>query len=78
MAVPGDDAAGLDDIRGFDLRPTGSPFAFSFVLGILENPTEFPPGHLAEHQATSSPVRVYFRREADGRHVVYRLEDANP
>jgi hypothetical protein len=40
----------------------------------LENPTEFPPGHLAEHLASSEPIRAYFR-EADGKRVVYRLED---
>ena len=68
------DAAGLDDVRGFTLRTSGG-FAFDFVLGTLENPTEFPPGHLAEHQATSLPIRVYFRAEG-GQHVVYRLEDA--
>jgi hypothetical protein len=68
------DAAGLGDVRGFTLRTNGG-FAFDFVLGTLENPTGFAPGHLAEHQATSSPVRVWFRVE-DGRRVVYRLEDA--
>ena len=68
------DASGLTDVRGFVLRASGG-FSFDFVLGPLENATEFPPGHLAEHQATSQPVRVYFRVE-NGRRVVYRLEDA--
>ena len=71
------DAAGLGDVRGFTLRPTNSPFSFGFSLGTLENPTQFPPSHLAEHQATSQPVRVYFRTE-NGIHTVYRLEDAAP
>jgi len=71
------DAAGLGDVQGFTLRPTSGPFSFSFVVGILENPTEFPPSHLAEHQATSQPVRVFFRSE-NGIHTVYRLEDAAP
>jgi len=71
------DAASLGDVRGFTLRPTNSAFSFGFVLGELENPTEFPPSHLAEHQATSQPVRVYFRTE-NGIHTVYRLEDAAP
>lgn len=71
------DAAGLGDVRGFTLRAANSPFSFSFVLGTLENPTEFPPSHLAEHQATSQPVRVYFRTE-NGVHTAYRLEDAPP
>jgi hypothetical protein len=71
------DAAGLGDVRGFTLRPTTSPFSVGFVLGTLENPTEFPPSHLAEHQATSQPVRVFFRTE-NGMHIAYRLEDAAP
>jgi hypothetical protein len=68
------DASSLSDVRGFALRTSGG-FAFDFALGTLENPTEFPPGHLAEHQATSEPVRAFFRMEG-GRRVVYRLEDA--
>jgi hypothetical protein len=70
------DAAGLADVRGFVLRVSGG-FAFDFVLGPLENPTEFPPGHLTEHLATSQPVRVYFLAQG-GERVVYRLEDAAP
>jgi hypothetical protein len=69
------DSAGLGDVRGFTLRPNGSGTGFGFVLGDLENATEFSPSHLAEHQASSSPVRVYFRVDGDER-VVYRLEDA--
>ena len=70
------DAASLTDVRGFTLRISGGT-TFQFKLGALENPTAFPPGHLAAHQATSSPVRVYFV-EQDGARVVYRLEDALP
>jgi hypothetical protein len=70
------DASGLTEVRGFVLRASGG-FAFDFVLGPLENPTQFPPGHLAEHMATSQPVLVYFRVD-DGARVVYRLEDAVP
>ena len=70
------DAGGLTDVRGFVLRVSGG-FAFDFVLGPLENPTQFPPGHLAEHLATSQPVRVYFLMQG-GERVVYRLEDAAP
>lgn len=69
------DSAGLGDVRGFTLQPLGGGFRFSFVLGALENATEFSPSHLAEHQASSQPVRVWFRT-ADGIHTVYRLEDA--
>jgi hypothetical protein len=68
------DSAGLDQVKGFTLRtPDGG--RVTFTLGSLENATEFPPGHLAEHRATSSPVRVFYRLEA-GVPTVYRLEDA--
>ncbi len=68
------DAGGLSDVTGFTLRlATGREVAFK--IGVLENGDQFPPGHLAEHLATSAPVRVYFR--ADGNDlVVYRIEDA--
>jgi len=46
-----------------------------FAIGVLENGTGFPPGHLAEHMSTSSAVRVSFREE-NGSRVVYRIEDA--
>jgi hypothetical protein len=68
------DAASLTDVRGFTLRTDGG-FAFTFVLGQLENVTEFSPSHLAEHQASSEPIRVWFRTEG-GERVAYRLEDA--
>ena len=70
------DAVSLSDVRGFTLRTPGGS-TVRFTLGLLEDATEFPPGHLAEHQATSSPVLVYFRVE-NGERVVYRLEDAEP
>ena len=71
------DSAGLDRVRSFELRTTTG--VTRFEIGTLENPTEFPPAHLAEHQASSSPVRVYFRVEAGGYSAVaYRLEDALP
>ena len=64
----------LGQVSSFELRvDTGS--SFQFAIGTLENPTEFPLSHLAEHQATSQPVRVYFRTE-NGVHTAYRLEDA--
>lgn len=69
------DSAGLAAVRSFTLRPSGSPFAFRFRLGELENGAEFPPGHLGEHLASSEPVRVWFRREG-GDLVAYRIEDA--
>ena len=72
--IVGVDSAGLGDVRGFTLRQTGGE-TLEFLLGELENQTEFPPGHLAEHQATAEPVRVWYRMEGPERFAV-RLEDA--
>jgi hypothetical protein len=67
------DAKGLADVKGFTLR-TDAGRELAFEIGTLENGVAFPPGHLAEHLAGSTPVRVFFRKEGD-RLVVYRLED---
>lgn len=69
------DVVSLTEVRGFTLRVDGG-IAFTFVMGDLANPTEFPPSHLAEHQATSTPVRAWFRVEGGSR-VVYRVVDAS-
>lgn len=69
------DAVSLTDVRGFFLQPTGGGFSFEFKLGPLENATDFSPSHLKEHQATSEPIRVWFRVEGGDR-VAYRIEDA--
>ena len=68
------DSTGLTDVQGFMLRVAGGE-TMAFRLGELENATEFPPGHLAEHQATAAPIRVWYRMEGDERYAV-RLEDA--
>lgn len=68
------DSAGLADVRGFTLRRPGGA-TLVFRLGELENGDKFPPGHLAEHQATAAPVRVWYRLEGADRFAV-RLEDA--
>lgn len=68
------DSAGLADVRGFELR-TSEGQVLAFSVGSLENGAEFPPGHLAEHVATSQPVRVFFRT-AGAELVAYRIEDA--
>ena len=68
------DATGLSEVTGFTLRLDDGR-SFEFLIGTLENGVEFPPGHLAEHMATSTPIRVSFR--VDGTNLVaYRLEDA--
>jgi len=69
------DATGLTQVRGFTLR-TAAGDIVDFTLGTLEDPTQFPPGHIAEHQANALPVRVYFVPGPEGGLVVYRLEDA--
>lgn len=71
--VVGVDSEGLGQIRGFKLRVGG--YEYQLRLGQLENATEFSPSHLAEHLATSQPIRAWYRLE-DGVPVAYRLEDA--
>jgi hypothetical protein len=73
--VIGVQAASLGDITGFQLRTPGGT-VYAFKLGTLQNATEFSPSHLAEHQATSLPIRVWYL-DQDGQRVVYRLEDAS-
>jgi len=68
------DSQGVDKVKGFTLR-TRSEVDLTFVIGQLDNGIEFPPGHLAEHQASLEPVLVYFKAEG-GKLVVYHLEDA--
>jgi hypothetical protein len=68
------DSQGLSKVTGFVLR-TADGRETSFQIGILENGDQFPPGHLAEHMANASPVRVFFRDDGAGNLVVYRLED---
>lgn len=72
--IVGVDSAGLSDVRAFTLRMLGGE-TLTLRLGRLENGTEFPPGHLAEHQATAEAVRVWYRMEGDERYAI-RLEDA--
>lgn len=68
------DAQSLGNVRGFTLRLPGGTL-MEFSLRALQNGTEFAPGHLAEHQATAAPVRVWFRMDGDER-LAIRLEDA--
>jgi len=69
------DSEGLTKVRGFTVR-TATGTEVPLVIGVLENGAEFPPGHLAEHMATASEVRAWYR-DAGGQRVVYRLEDAD-
>ena len=70
------DSAGLTDVKGFELRARDGA-TMSFALDRLENGATFPPGHLVEHQASASPVRVWYRAEGDVLYAI-RLEDAEP
>jgi len=68
------EAEGFTRVTAFTIR-TDDGGRHRFVLGPLENATQFPPAHLAEHLAGSTRVRVFFRSEGADE-VVYRLEDA--
>ena len=68
------DSEGLTNVRGFTLlTPDGREL--EFAIGTLEYGAQFPPGHLAEHQALASPIRVWYRTEG-GSLVAFRLEDS--
>jgi hypothetical protein len=66
-------STGLNEVSSFTLRSADGK-TYTFEIGDLEDPTAFPPGHLREHMATSSPVRVFFDIDGD-RLLVNRLED---
>jgi hypothetical protein len=68
------DVLSLTEVLSFQIR-TRDGNVFELPLGTLENATEFSPSHLAEHQATSVPIRAFYRLE-NNIPVVYRLEDA--
>ena len=65
----------MRDVHSFTLRANDGQ-RLTFGLAELQNGTQFPPGHLAEHQATSQPVRVFYR-DAGGTLQALRLEDAH-
>ena len=67
------EAASLDDVTGITLRTTDGQ-QLDFVVGPLDNAAEVPPGHLAAHQATAAPVRVWYRMDGSQR-VAFRIED---
>jgi len=59
--IVGVDAQDLADVRAFTLRRGDDSELVEFDLRELRNGTAFPPGHLAEHQVTAEPVRVFYR-----------------
>jgi outer membrane lipoprotein SlyB len=68
------EAEGFTQVTAFTIR-TDDGQQLRFLLGPLENATEFPPTHLAEHLAGSTRIIVYSRPEGSDQ-VAYRLEDA--
>jgi hypothetical protein len=68
------EATSLADITSFTIR-TADGELLEFGLEALENGVEFPPGHLAEHVASSAPVVVSYRDEG-GRRLAIRIVDA--
>jgi hypothetical protein len=68
------DSEGLTSVRSFTLRSQDGTEQ-QYAIGTLENGDAFPPGHLAEHQAVATPIRVWYRTEG-GERVAFRLEDA--
>ena len=67
-------ATSLSNVEGFSIR-TADGRTVDFRMGTIENPTQFPPGHLAEHKVSLAPVRVTYVDGTDGR-IAVRLEDA--
>lgn len=72
--IVGIESEGLDRVRGFNLR-TDDGATIEFEIGTLENAAAFPPGHLAEHQATGQRIRVWYGRRGQA-NVAVRLDDA--
>jgi hypothetical protein len=68
------DSAGLSEVRAVTVR-TADGALVDFSLERLQNGAEFPPGHLAEHQATAEPVSVRYV-ERDGVKLALRIDDA--
>ena len=72
--VAGIQSEGLDRVRSFSLR-TDSGQVVQFEFGTLQNAAEFPPGHLAEHQATGQRVKVLYLQQGEAK-VAVRIDDA--
>jgi hypothetical protein len=67
------DTQGFTQVKAFTLRMDDGSEA-TFAMGPLENATQFPPNHIAEHLAGSTKVKVFFRDEG-GTPTAYRIED---
>ncbi|HEY8439766.1 MAG TPA: hypothetical protein VIK65_14235 [Candidatus Limnocylindrales bacterium] len=67
-------ATSLSSVEGFSIR-TEDGRTVDFRVGTIEDATQFPPGHLAEHKVSFVPVRVTYVQQG-GALVAVRLEDA--
>jgi hypothetical protein len=72
--IAGIESEGLDRVRSFSLRTDGGQI-LQFDFGNLQNGAQFPPGHLAEHQATGQPVKVFYVQQGESK-VAVRIDDA--
>jgi hypothetical protein len=68
------ESLGVGTVSGFTLRSRDGR-TLRFGLAEQRNAAEFAPGHLAEHVATSTPVRVWYREAPSGFEALW-LEDA--
>jgi hypothetical protein len=68
------EATSLSNVQSFSIRTTDGR-TVDFRVGTIEDATQFPPGHLAEHKVSLRPVRVTYVDSANGP-VAVRLEDA--
>jgi hypothetical protein len=66
------DAAG--NVKGFTLK-TNDGDTITFVLGQLDNTSDFPASSLQDHETSATPIFVFFNSQ-NGQLVVYHLEDA--
>ena len=74
--IVGVDAQDLADVRGPSRSAAATTASSSSSsLGELQNGTAFPPGHLAEHQVTAEPVRVFYREDGETLYALW-VDDA--
>ncbi|MCI0582693.1 MAG: hypothetical protein L0227_07330 [Chloroflexi bacterium] len=70
------ESTSLTEVTAFTIRESGGRTQ-RFVVGGLQNATEFPPGHLVEHIASGVPVIVTWLEE-DGVATAIRIVDGPP
>lgn len=67
------ESKGLTNVVGFTLRTTADK-NMVFLVDTLENGVAFPPGHLVEHQAASSPIQVWYRTDNGINHALWMID----